>query len=311
MRREAGALAALALLVVALTLLAPRTAAGSIFLSVDNLTNILTQVCVVAILAAGASLVIFGGGIDLSAGSLLALSAALAAGALKAGWPVPVAAAAGLAAGGVLGLANGCLIARLALPPFIATLGMMGIARGLTYVYLGGAPLFTFSENFRWLAEGRAAGLPVPVWIMLGAYVLLHVLLTRTSFGRATYALGGNEEAARLSGVPVARHKASLYALAGVLSGLAGLLLTARLDSAEPQAADGYELDAIAAAVMGGASLAGGMGTLAGSLIGALIMGVLRNGLNLLNVPSYWQKSAIGAVILLAVLADVSRSKRA
>jgi len=223
---------------------------------------------------------------------------------------VGVAFMAGVAASGALGLANGGLIAVLNLPPFIATLGMLGIARGLTYVYLGGAPLFTFPESFRWLAEGRAAGLPVPVWTMVLVYAGCHLLLSRTGFGRATYAVGGNEEAARLSGIPVGRQKAMLYALAGCAAGLAGMLLAARLDSAEPQAGDGYELDAIAAVVMGGASLAGGEGTMAGSLIGALIMGVVRNGLNLLNVSAYWQKSAIGAVILAAVLVDVSRRRR-
>lgn len=291
-------------------MLAPRGPAGSIFLSVENLTNILTQVCVIAVLAAGSSLVIFGGGIDLSAGSLLAWGAAVAAGSLKAGWPVGVAAAAGIAAAGALGLVNGGLIAALKLPPFIATLGMLGIARGFTYVYLGGAPVFTFPDSFRWLAEGRVAGLPVPVWIMLLVYAGCHLLLSKTAFGRATYAVGGNEEAARLSGIGVGRHKTALYALAGCSAGLAGLLLAARLDSAEPQAGDGYELDAIAAVVMGGTSLAGGEGTMAGSLIGALIMGVVRNGLNLLNVSSYWQKSAIGAVILVAVLIDVSRRRK-
>ena len=307
--REVGALGALALLCAILALFSPRTGEGNAFLSIQNATNVLNQVCVTAILAAGSSLVIFGGRIDLSVGSVLAFGGALAAGAMKSGFPVPVAAAAGLAAGATMGAANGVLVATLRLPPFIATLGMMGIARGLTYVYLGGAPIFGFSPLFRSLAEGRALGIPFSVILMLAVFVCCHFLLTRTAFGRSVYAIGGNEEAARLAGVPVARHKVSFYALSGMAAGLAGLVLAARLDSAEPQAADGYELDAIAAVVMGGASLSGGEGTVAGSLVGALIMGVVRNGLNLLNVSAYWQKVAIGSIILVAVLVDVTRRR--
>jgi ribose transport system permease protein len=308
-RRELGAAWALFLLAAALTL-ATRFGGGGDFLSVGNLTNILAQVCVTAVLAAGASFVIFGGGIDLSVGSLLALSAALAAGALKAGCMVPVACAVGVLAGAAFGAANGVLVAWLGLPPFIATLGMMGIARGCTYVYLGGAPLFTFPPAFRLLAEGHVLGIPASLVVMGAVFGLGALLLARTRFGRSVYALGGNEEAARLSGIPVRRLKASLYVLGGAAAGLAGLLLAARLDSAEPQAGDGYELDAIAAVVMGGASLSGGEGTIWGSLVGALIMGVVRNGLNLLNVSSYWQKVAIGGIILVAVLFDVGRRRR-
>ncbi|MEK7475836.1 MAG: ABC transporter permease [Candidatus Coatesbacteria bacterium] len=309
MRRELGAAWALLGLVVLLSA-ATRAFGGGDFLSVGNLTNILAQVCVTAVLAAGASFVIFGGGIDLSIGSLLAVSAALAAGALKADWPVPLACAAGVLTGAAFGAANGVLVAWLGLPPFIATLGMMGIARGCTYVYLGGAPLFSFPASFRLLSEGRLAGIPAPVIVMGAVFGLGSLILARTRFGRAVYALGGNEEAARLSGIPVRRLKASLYVAGGAAAGLAGILLAARLDSAEPQAGDGYELDAIAAVVMGGASLSGGVGTIGGSLVGALIMGVVRNGLNLLNVSSHWQKVAIGGIILAAVLFDVMRRRR-
>lgn len=309
MRRELGAAWGLLLLGVILTV-ATRLTGGGDFLSVGNLTNIMAQVCVTAVLAAGASVVIFGGGIDLSVGSLLAVSAALAAGALKAGWPVWAACAAGILTGTAFGAMNGVLVAWLALPPFIATLGMMGIARGITYVYLGGAPLFSFDPSFRALAEGRLLGIPAPVIVMVAVFVAGYLLLARTGFGRSVYALGGNEEAARLAGIPIARMKTAIYALCGAASGLAGLLLAARLDSAEPQAGDGYELDAIAAVVMGGASLSGGEGTIWGSLVGALIMGVVRNGLNLLNVSAYWQKAAIGSIILVAVWLDVSRRRR-
>jgi len=310
LKRELGAAWALLLLAGALALLSPRNEAGNVFLAWQNLSNILTQVCVTAILAAGCGIVIIGGGIDLSVGSVLALSAALAAGAMKAGLPTPLALAVGIGTGCAAGAANGILVAGVGLPPFIATLGMMGIARGLAYVYLEGAPLFSFSAGFRTLAEGRLLGLPAPVWVMAGVFLLGHLLLSRTRFGRTVYAIGGNEEAARLSGIPVALLKTGQYVLCGACAGLAGLMMTARLDSAEPQAADGYELDAIAACVMGGASLSGGEGTMAGSLVGALIMGVVRNGLNLLNVSSYWQKAAIGSIILAAVMIDVIHGRK-
>jgi ribose transport system permease protein len=311
MKRILGAVSTFLLLCLILAILAPRTAdGGNVFLSVQNLTNVLVQVCVTAVLAAGMSFVIFSGGIDLSVGSLLALSAAFSAGMMKAGYPLPVSILAGLGSGTALGAVNGGLTAYLRLPPFISTLGMMGIARGLTYVYLGGAPIFGFSDGFRKLAEGRIAGIPVPILVMLGLFLVAHILATRTAFGRSVFAIGGNEEATRLAGIPVKARKVVIYAICGFTSALAGLLLSARLDSAEPQAGDGYELDAIAAAVMGGASLSGGEGTIAGSLVGALIMGVVRNGLNLLNVSSYWQKVAIGTIILLAVLVDSLRKKK-
>ena len=311
MKRILGAVSTLFILCLALALLSPRTADGAnVFLSVQNLTNVLVQAGVTAILASGMSFVIFSGGIDLSVGSLLALSAALSAGAMKSGYPLPLALLAGLGAGTALGAVNGGLTAYLRLPPFIATLGMMGIARGLAYVYLGGAPIFGFSEGFRSLAEGRIWGIPAPILVMVGVFILAHILATRTAFGRSVFAIGGNEEATRLAGIPVRARKLAIYAICGFTSALAGLILSARLDSAEPQAGDGYELDAIAAAVMGGASLSGGEGTIAGSLVGALIMGVVRNGLNLLNVSAYWQKVAIGSIILLAVLVDSLRKRK-
>lgn len=309
MRREWGAVGAL-LVVGAGLALSTSSMEGGGFLSARNLTNILGQVAVIAVLAVGSSVVIFSGGIDLSVGSLLAAAGAIAAGVLQAGGTVAVAVAAGVATGTAFGAANGLLAARLRLPPFIATLGMMGIARGLTYVYLEGAPRYGFTGSFLALAQRPVAGLPASVWLMLALAVGAHVLMTRTAFGRAVFALGGNEEAARLSGIPVERVKIAAYGLCGAYAGVAGLLLAARLDSAEPQAGDGYELDAIAAVVMGGASLTGGEGTVAGSLAGALLMGVVRNGLNLLNVSAYWQKVAIGSIILGAVLLDVSRRRK-
>ena len=311
MKRILGAVSTFIILCAILAYLSPRTAeGGNIFLSIQNLTNVLVQVCVTAILAAGMSYVIFSGGIDLSVGSMLALSASVSAGLMKANLPLPLCLLTGLLVGTSLGAINGVLTAYLRLPPFITTLGMMGIARGLTYVYLGGSPIFGFSDGFRFFAEGRALGIPVPIWTMIVVFFIAHVLATKTAFGRSVFAIGGNEEATRLAGIPVQARKVAIYAICGFTSAIAGLILSARLDSAEPQAGDGYELDAIAAAVMGGASLSGGEGTIVGSLVGALIMGVVRNGLNLLNVSAYWQKVAIGGIILLAVLVDSLRKKK-
>jgi ribose/xylose/arabinose/galactoside ABC-type transport system permease subunit len=228
LRRETGAVAALVLLCAALALASPSTAGRNVFLSWPNLSKVLMQVCVTAMLAAGAAVVIIGGGIDLSAGSVLALAAALAAGALKAGAPPAAALAVAVATGAGLGLANGALVARLGLPPFIATLGMMGIARGLTYVYLGGAPLYSFPNGYRTLAEGRVAGMPAPVLIMLALYVGYHLLLARTALGRSIYAIGGNEEAARLSGVSVGTVKAATYAGSGFRGAAGGRRVRAR-----------------------------------------------------------------------------------
>jgi ribose transport system permease protein len=217
---------------------------------------------------------------------------------------VPVAILVSLAAGAACGLVNGLLITRGRLPPFIATLGMMSVARGAALVFTEGRPISGFEAGFRSLSTGRVLMIPAPVIFTAIVYVLFHFVLTRTRFGRYVYAIGGNEEATRLSGVSVGFHKTMVYALSGLMSAVAAVLLTARLNSAQPIAGMMYELDAIAATVIGGTSLLGGSGTLPGTLIGALIMGVLRNGLNLLGISSFLQQIVIGLVIIGAVLVD-------
>jgi ribose transport system permease protein len=223
---------------------------------------------------------------------------------LARGVGAPGAVVAGVAVGALAGGLNGLMITRGRLPPFIATLGMMSIARGASLLYTEGRPISGFEASFRVLSTGRLALLPVPVLLAGLVYVLAHLTLTRTVFGRYVYAIGGNEEATRLSGVDVRFHKTAVYVLSGAMSALAAVLLTARLNSAQPIAGMMYELDAIAATVIGGTSLMGGSGTVGGTLIGALIMGVLRNGLNLLGISSFLQQVVIGLVIVAAVLID-------
>lgn len=304
--REAGTLAVFVGLCVLLAVLTPH------FLTVTNLVNVAQQTVINAVIAVGLTYVIISGGIDLSVGSVLAFAGVVLALALQAGWPLVAAVAAGVGVGLGCGVVNGVLISYGRLPPFIATLGMMSVTRGAALLVTDGRPVSGFGADFRWLATGELAGLPVPVWGMLAVYAAGHFVLQRTKFGRYVYAIGGNEEASLLSGVPVARYKVGIYALGGALAGLASVLLTARLNSAQPIAGLSYELDAIAATVIGGTSLLGGQGSLIGTLIGALIMGVLRNGLNLLGVSSFVQQVVIGAVIIVAVLFDtfLKRNRR-
>jgi len=276
------------------------------FLTVSNLLNIAQQTSINAIVAAGMTFVIVSGGIDLSVGSIVAL-AGVALGVMLQGGQSPFIAIPGaIAVGTGCGLLNGLLVSVGGLPPFIATLGMMSVARGTALVFTEGRPVSGFDEGFRWLATGTAGFVPAPVLVMLVVYAVAHLVLTRTTFGRYVYAIGGNEEATRLSGVAVRFHKTAIYGVSGALSAVAAIVLTARLNSAQPIAGMMYELDAIAATVIGGTSLLGGEGTIIGALIGALIMGVLRNGLNLLDVSSFFQQVVIGVVIIGAVLVDMS-----
>ncbi len=279
------------------------------FLTISNLMNIAEQASINAVIAVGMTFVIIAAGIDLSVGSIVALSGVVLAGALQASLPVPVAILLGLGVGALCGLSNGLLISFGRLPPFIATLGMMSVARGIALFYTDGRPVSGFSAEFRSLATGEIARIPSPVIIMIVLYILAHCILHWTKLGRYTYAIGGNEEAANLSGINTRMIKTTIYALCGMLSGLAAVLLTARLNSAQPIAGLMYELDAIAAVVIGGTSLLGGEGTISGTLIGVLIMGILRNGLNLVGVSSFTQQVVIGSVIILAVLIDMAVRK--
>ncbi|MFL4904261.1 substrate-binding domain-containing protein [Streptomyces sp. MMS24-I2-30] len=300
---ENGALTALIVLVIVLSALSGD------FLTTDNLLNIGVQAAVTAILAFGVTFVIVSAGIDLSVGSVAALSATvLAWGATQHGVPVALAVILAIVTGIVCGLVNGFLIAYGKLPPFIATLAMLSVGRGLALVISQGSPI-PFPASVSHLGDTLGGWLPVPVLVMVVMGLIAAVVLGRTYIGRSMYAIGGNEEAARLSGLRVKKQKLAIYALSGVFAAAAGIVLASRLSSAQPQAADGYELDAIAAVVIGGASLAGGTGKAFGTLIGALILAVLRNGLNLLSVSAFWQQVVIGVVIALAVLLDTVRRK--
>jgi ribose transport system permease protein len=276
------------------------------FLTVNNIFNVLRQVSINALIAFGMTFVILTGGIDLSVGSILALSSALTAGMLAGGTDPIMALLIGLLAGAGMGAVNGLIITKGKVAPFIATLATMTIYRGFTLVYTEGRPITGLSDavSFQMLGKGYFLGIPFPVITMLISFAILYFLLKKTTFGRGVYAIGGNEEASLLSGLRVDRIKIGVYSLTGLLAALAGTTLTSRLNSAQPTAGVSYELDAIAAVVLGGTSLSGGRGWIVGTLIGALIIGVLNNGLNLLNVSSFYQQVVKGGVILLAVLLD-------
>lgn len=304
--RRAGTLIGLVGLCVLLWILTPH------FLTVSNLLNVLEQTSINAVIAVGMTYVIISGGIDLSVGSLLALAGVVLGALLHAGVPAPAAIALALGVGFLFGTLSGVAISWGRLPPFIATLGMMSIARGCALLFTEGRPISGFEPAFRAVAVERPFGIPGPVFVTIAVYAVAQFVLSETRFGRYVYAMGGNEEATRLSGVNVRLHKTLVYGVSGLTSAVAAVLLTARLNSAQPIAGIMYELDAIAATVIGGSSLMGGEGGLGGTIIGALIMGVLRNGLNLLGVSSFLQQVVIGLVIVVAVLVDTAlKSRRA
>ncbi len=286
------------------------------FLSSSNVLDLTQQISVNAILAFGMTLVILSGGIDLSVGALLALTGTVATFSLLEsglGWPMPLALLAGVGIGALFGLVNGAAVSRTGLPPFIVTLATMLIARGCALRFNEGRPMSIGLDHSSFLAlgNGRVAGVPVPVAIMLGLFFVCAVLLHRTRYGQHLYALGGNREAARFTGIPVARVETIAYVLAGALAGVAGSIQTAQLYSAEPSSGQGFELNAIAAAAVGGASFSGGRGTMFGTLLGAIIIGILDKGLNQAGVHFSIQYMVKGAVLIAAVSADVWRQKRA
>lgn len=293
-----GILMVLAALVLLMALIAPN------FNRVDNLLNIARAISVNAILAAGLTFVILTGGIDLSVGSIVAVAGVVAVVLAIAGLPPPLAVLAGMLVGAACGLVNGALTAYLALAPFIVTLGTMTFLRGLAYTITAGQPIVSSSLNFKDIGNGYLMGIPVPVIVMAIVYLVAWFLLERTRYGRHVYAVGGNAQAARLAGVRVDRITTSVYVLAGACAGLAGVIFAARVISAQPTAGTGYELDAIAAVVLGGTSLAGGRGRIVGTLVGSVILGVLGTGLILLNVPFFTQLLIKGVVIILAVAID-------
>jgi ribose transport system permease protein len=296
--RQFGTLIGLLVLCAILWILTPH------FLTISNLLNVAEQTSINAIVAVGMTFVILSSGIDLSVGSIVALAGVVLGTALQAGQPISIAILISLLTGLACGLTNGALVSWGNLPPFIVTLGTMSIARGAALLITEGRPISGFDAGFRALATGRFGFVPAPIIVTAIVYAIAYFVLARTTFGRYVYAIGGNEEATRLSGVAVRFHKTTIYGVSGLMSAIAAAVLTARLNSAQPIAGMMYELDAIAATVIGGTSLMGGEGTLGGTLVGALIMGVLRNGLNLLGVSSFLQQIVIGGVIVVAVLLD-------
>ncbi|MDE1474479.1 ribose ABC transporter permease [Xenorhabdus bovienii] len=304
---EQKSLIALLILIVVVSFLSPN------FFTLNNLFNILQQTSVNAIMAVGMTLVILTSGIDLSVGSLLALTGVVAASMVGTDVNALVAVVAALALGAAIGACTGVIVAKGKVQAFIATLVMMLLLRGVTRVYTDGSPINTgFSDNadlFGWFGIGRPLGVPAPVWIMLLVFAAAWYILHHTRLGRYIYALGGNESATRLSGINVDKIKIIVYSLCGLLAALGSIIEVARLSSAQPMAGSGYELDAIAAVVLGGTSLAGGKGRIVGTLIGALILGFLNNGLNLLGISSNYQMIVKAVVILLAVLVDNKSSK--
>ena len=308
-------LIALAVMVLALTLLSDK------FLTFANQRNILLQISVNVCLSIGMTLIILTGGIDLSVGAILALAGGVAAGLLKNGLVLKVfgvvlqftpfgAVVAGILVGFALGWFNGFVITRFRLPPFVATLGMLSIARGLTMLWTGGFPITDLGSKFGFIGAGFWLGVPMAVWISAALVVIFYCVSQNTMLGRYVYAVGGNEKATGYSGVNVNRTKVWVYALGGALAAVAGLIVTARLDAADPKAGLGYELDSIAAVVISGTSLSGGRGSILGTVLGCLIIGVLNNGLFLLDVSPFWQQVVKGFVILAAVAADKMGSRK-
>ncbi|PGT83857.1 MULTISPECIES: ABC transporter permease subunit [Bacillaceae] len=298
--QKLGPLVGLLIITIILSIVSPN------FMTVDNILNVLRQVSINALIAFGMTFVILTGGIDLSVGSILALASAVTASMLASGMDPILAILVGLLAGAIMGAINGFIITKGKVAPFIATLATMTVFRGLTLVYTDGRPItgLSSSELFVLMGKGYVGWVPVPVIWMLITYAILYFILKKTTFGRRVYAIGGNEEAAILSGIRTDRVKIWIYSITGLLSALAGIILSSRLNSAQPTAGASYELDAIAAVVLGGTSLSGGRGWIFGTLVGALIIGVLNNGLNIMNVSSFYQQVVKGGVILLAVLLD-------
>jgi len=280
------------------------------FFTWDNLSNVGRQVSINAIIAIGMTLVILTGGIDLSVGAVMSLSMTFAAGSMLAGVPVPLAVLIGLGTGALFGALNGALVAYARLPAIIVTLATMEIPRGIALLYTGGYPKSGLPDSFAAIGRGESLGMQNPILIMLVVFLAAHVLLTQFPLGRYFYGLGGNEEALRLSGVRVQRCKFIAYALSGLTASVSGLVLSSRLMSGQPNAGLGFELDAIAAVVLGGTSIAGGRGSVIGTLIGALMLGVLNNGLNLMDVSPYMQKVLKGVIILLAIYAGTAKRER-
>jgi ribose transport system permease protein len=301
---QMGVLLGLLLLIIFFSLASPY------FLTFDNMMNVARQISMIGIIAVGMTFVLISAGIDLSVGAVVGLGGIITAGLLRDGFPIPVAILAGLGFGLLSGLTNGFLVTKMGLPPFIATLASMSIWRGAALTYTKGYAIFGLPQSFDFLGRGYVGPIPLPVVIMAIVYASGYYLLNHTAFGRYVYAVGGNLQAAKLSGVRVHLTLISVYGIAGLLSGLSGIILSSRLMSGQGTAGTGYELDVIASCVLGGVSLFGGQGNLTGTIIGAFIIGILANGMTLLDVSSFYQMMAKGLVILLAVFIDMRLKSR-
>ncbi len=311
LNRPAEAIRRLSVLLILLLICVVFALGSEEFLTPSNLLNVALQTSIIAIVAIGMTFVIFTAGIDLSVGSIMALCGALAAGfAVRQGMDTYLGISIALGVGMLLGAVNGLMIIKGGIPPFVATLSMLAIARGLTLVYTEGRPIAGLDERFIYWGTGQLLGIPLPVIIMIFIAIIAHIVTRYTPFGLHVYSTGGNEETTRLAGVSPDRIKLAVYIISGFLAALGGLLLTARLWSAQPNAASGWELDAIAAPVLGGTSLFGGVGSIGGTIVGAFIIGVLGNGLNLMGVPSYYQQVIKGMVLILAVVVDLINKRR-
>jgi len=301
----------LIVIVVALSVLTPLVRGEQYFLTSRNLIQVLLQASINTIIALGMTFVITSGGIDLSVGSIVALAGVAAGMSMNAGAGPYLGFLVAVGVGGACGVFNGLLITRLNLQPFIVTLGTLGMFRGLALVLSQGRPIYSFSREFLAIFSGRVFGVPVQVVVAAVLALLFWFVLARTRFGKYTVAIGGNETTAQRTGIPVRWYKLKIYTLIGLLAGVAAALLTARLSSADPTAGQLFELDAIAATIMGGTSLAGGEGTVGGTVVGSLVISLVRNAMNLLNVPTFWQQFVLGTVIILAVILDQWRRRRA
>ena len=295
----------LIILFVALAIASPH------FLTNTNLSSVVRQTAVINIMSLGMTLIIITGGIDLSVGAILAMGGLLGTMAMEKGLSIPTGVLIGVVTGLVCGLGNGLLITQLRIAPFIVTLGTLGIIRGTTLIISNGLPVHKIPPAFSFLGEGNFLGVPFVLWILVVCALLTHVTLEHTRLGRYAFAIGSNPEAAVYAGIPVKFHTTAVYAIGGMLTGLAGMIEASRLMTGQPTAGQGYELQAIAAVVIGGGSLRGGEGTVVGTLVGAFIMGLLSNGSDLLGVSPYLQQALIGVVIILAVMVDELRKRRA
>ncbi len=302
--RQYGLLIVFGIICLIISLITPQ------FLTISNLTIIVTQVSINALLAFGVTFVIITGGIDLSLGSIVAVSGVTSAMlAHPDSYPVLIPIIMGLLAGLLMGAFNGFIITKSKIAPFIVTLGTMTIGRGLALILSDGRPVSNLSDSFNYLGSGTVLGIPVLILIFILVFALCSIILSKTILGRYIYAIGGNEQAARASGINIDRVKLSVYSISGLLAGLAGILLASRITTGQPNAGAGFELDAIAAVVIGGTSTAGGRGTMTGTLIGVLLIGVINNGLDLLNVTSYYQQVVMGIIIIGAVVLDSLNQK--